>query len=79
MSGNRKPVQAGVRVKLPEGVTWETLVTMTPDQIRDRGLFPAGFLTLPHVKQATGGQVFPANQINEIRKSGGAQPAAFRC
>ena len=67
MSGNRKPVQAGVRVKLPEGVTWDSLATMTPDQIRERSLFPAGFLPLPHVKQPTGGQVFPNNQINEIR------------
>ena len=39
---------------------------MTPDEIRDRGLLPAGFLPLPHVKQATGGQVFPNNQIDEI-------------
>src|SRR4051794_38726032 len=67
MSGNRKQVQAGVRVKLPEGVTWDTLSTMTPDQIRERSLFPAGFLPLPHVKQPTGGQVFPNNQITEIR------------
>jgi cytochrome c peroxidase len=67
MSGGRKPVQGGVRVKLPEGATWDSLATMTPDQIRERGLFPGGFLPLPHVKQATGGQVFPNNQINEIR------------
>src|SRR4051794_24776670 len=67
MSGGRKPVQGEVRVKLPPGVTWDSLATMNPDQIRERGLFPGGFLPLPHVKQATGGQVFPNNQINEIR------------
>ena len=67
MSGRRKPVQGGVRVKLPAGVTWDDLAAMTPDQIRERGLFPSGFLPLPHVKQATGGQVFPNTQINEIR------------
>jgi cytochrome c peroxidase len=67
MSGGRKPVQAGVRVKLPAGVTWDDLAPMTPDQIRERGLFPSGFLPLPHVKQATGGQVFPNTEINEIR------------
>ncbi len=67
MSGNRKSVQAGVRVKLPEGVTWDSLAKMTPDQIRERSLFPAAFLPLPHVKQPTGGQVFPNNQITEIR------------
>ncbi len=67
MSGGRKPVQGGVRVKLPQGMTWDSLAAMTPDQIRERGLFPSGFLPLPHVKQATGGQVFPDHQIDEIR------------
>jgi len=66
MSGKRKRVQDGVRVKLRQGATWESLANLTPDEIRDRGLLPAGFLPLPHVKQATGGQVFPNNQIDEI-------------
>jgi cytochrome c peroxidase len=66
MSGGRKPVQGGVRVKLPAGVTWEGLATMSAEEIRTRKLLPAGFLPLPHVKQATGGQVFPANEIKEI-------------
>ena len=66
MSGGQKPVQGGVRVKLPEGVTWDSLAQMTLDQILDRGLLPAGFMPLPHVKQATGGQVFPNEQIDEI-------------
>jgi cytochrome c peroxidase len=39
---------------------------MSPEDIRANGLLPAGFLPLPHVKQATGGQVFPDEQINEI-------------
>jgi cytochrome c peroxidase len=66
MSGGRKPVQGGVRVKLPAGVTWDSLSAMSPDEIRQRGLLPAGFMPLPHVKQPTGGQVFPNNQIDEI-------------
>jgi hypothetical protein len=32
MSGGRKAVQGGVRVKLPEGVTWESLAQMAPQQ-----------------------------------------------
>ncbi|MBV9758378.1 MAG: cytochrome B6 [Alphaproteobacteria bacterium] len=68
MSGGRKPVQGGVRVKLPPGATWESLAQMSPDEIRDRGLLPAGFMPLPHVKQATGGQVFPNEQIDEIKR-----------
>ncbi len=29
-------------MKLPAGMTWEQLAAMTPDQIRDRGLWPQG-------------------------------------
>jgi len=68
MSGGRKGVQAGVRVKLPNGVTWDSLAASTPEQVRERALLPAGFMPLPHVKQATGGQVFPNEQIDEIAK-----------
>ena len=68
MSGGRKAVQEGVREKLPQGVSWERLADMSPDEIRDKGLFPAGFLPLPHVKHKTGGMVFPENQIKEIEK-----------
>jgi cytochrome c peroxidase len=71
MSGNRKAVQQGVRVKLPSGMTWEKLAAMSPDEIREKGLFPQGFLPLPHVKHAVGGQVFPRMQIDEIRKQEG--------
>jgi cytochrome c peroxidase len=67
MSGGRKAVQAGVRVKLPPGATWDSLAAMSPDEIKQRGLLPPGFLPLPHVKQATGGQVFPERQIEVIR------------
>jgi cytochrome c peroxidase len=68
MSGGRKAVQGGVRVKLPSGVTWDSLAQMTPDQIREKNLLPLGFRPLPHVKQATGGQVFPKKEINEIMR-----------
>jgi cytochrome c peroxidase len=68
MSGGRKAIQTGVRVRLPAAVTWQSLAEMTPEQIRQRGVFPAGFMSLPHVKQATGGQVFPEEQINEIAR-----------
>jgi len=68
MSGGRRPVQQGVRVKLSAGVTWDALAAMSPDEIRQNGLLPAGSLPLPHVKHATGGQVFADRQIDEIRK-----------
>ena len=67
MSGGRKAVQGGVRVKLLQGVSWDSLASMPPETIRERGLLPPGFMPLPHVKQATGGQVFPNNEIETIQ------------
>ncbi|MBP1884800.1 cytochrome B6 [Sinorhizobium mexicanum] len=77
MSGRRKAVQAGVRVKLPKGVTWGALAEKSPDEIREQGLLPAGFMPLPHVKHATGGQVFPEVQINEIGRQEGRDLRRF--
>ena len=68
MSGGRKPVQGGVRVKLPTGISWDSLANMSADEIRERGVLPKGFMPLPHVKQATGGQVFPDEEIDEIAR-----------
>lgn len=62
-----KPVQEGIRVKLPSGMTWDRLSSMTPGQIRDREAFPAGFLPLPHPNHAEGGMVFPQFHIDEIK------------
>ena len=67
MSGGRKPVQDDLRVRLPENTTWGDLAAMSPGEIRAQGLLPEGFKPLPHVKQATGGQVFPNEAIDEIR------------
>ena len=69
MSGGRKSVQGGVRVKLQAGTTWEQLAQMTPEEIRNRNLLPQGFLPLPHVKHLSGGQVFPQRQIDEIGRA----------
>ena len=63
-----KPLQEGVRVKLPSGVTWTQLADMTPDQIRDKNLFPQGFLPLPHANHPEGGMVFPKFEIQELIK-----------
>lgn len=70
MSGGRKAVQQGVRVRLPAGVkSWQALAAMTPDRIRAENLFPPGFRPLPHTRHATGGQVFPASHIKAIREA----------
>lgn len=69
MSGNRKAVQQGVRVRLPDGVSWSALADMRPTDIKEKDLFPMGFRPLPHTKHAVGGQVFPNKQINAIEKA----------
>ncbi|WEF34752.1 hypothetical protein [Pseudoduganella chitinolytica] len=61
-----KPVQEGVRVRLPRGVTWQQLAGMSPDDIRNRDLFPAGFLPLPHPNHPEGGMLFPQFHIDEV-------------
>ena len=63
-----KPVQEGVRVKLRSGMTWAQLASMTADEIRNKDLFPGGFLPLPHANHPEGGMVFPNFEIQELLK-----------
>lgn len=63
-----KPVQEGVRVKLTAGMTWDKLASLSPDQIKDQGLWPHGFMPLPHPNHPEGGMVFPKFEIAEIKK-----------
>ena len=72
-----KPVQDGVRVKLPNGVTWDKLAAMSPADIRQKGVFPAGFLPLPHPNHPEGGMVFPKFAIDEINKQEGRDLTRF--
>src|SRR5262249_17798143 len=63
-----KSVQDGGRAKLPAGVTWDALAAMSPDEIRTKGLWPKGYLPLPHPNHPEGGMVFPRFHIDEIKK-----------
>jgi len=63
-----KPLQEGVRVKLPSGATWDQLAKLAPEQIKERNLFPAGFQPLPHPNHAEGGMLFPKFEIDRIKK-----------
>ena len=63
-----KPVQEGVRAKLPTGTSWDQLAGMSPTEIRDRNLFPKGFYPLPHPNHPEGGMVFPKFEIEELKK-----------
>jgi len=72
-----KPVQAGVRVKLPAGTTWDQLAGMTPEEIKSKNLWPAGFYPLPHPHHEAGGMVFPQPQIDAIKKQDGRDLTRF--
>ena len=63
-----KPLQEGVRVKLPNGMTWEKLAYLLPEEIKEKQLWPAGFLPLPHPHHEVGGMIFPKFLIEEIKK-----------
>lgn len=72
-----KAVQSGVRVKLPEGVSWSQLAKMAPEEIRSKNVWPKGFLPLPHPNHKEGGMVFPEFHIKEIRKQEGRDLTRF--
>lgn len=55
-----KPIPVGPTARL-KAITWEQLGRMSPDEIRDKGLFP--YLPLPHVNHAVGGMIFPQMHI----------------
>ncbi|MBI5571713.1 MAG: cytochrome B6 [Desulfomonile tiedjei] len=63
-----KPVQEGVRIKLPAEMTWEKLAEMTPEEIKEKDVFPAGLFPLPHPNHPEGGMLFPKKHIDEIKK-----------
>jgi cytochrome c peroxidase len=72
-----KPLQEGVRAKLPAGTSWEQLAGLSAADIRDRNLFPKGFFPLPHPNHAEGGMVFPKFAIEEIKKQEGRDLTRF--
>jgi len=72
-----KAVQQGVRVRLPEGLTWQALAALTPEEIKAMGLFPAGFRALPHPKQPEGGMLFPQSTIDEVLSQTGRNLQRF--
>ena len=76
MSGG-KPVQSGVRAKLPQGMDWQRLAEMAPDQVRSQNAWPAGFYPLPHPNHPEGGMVFPKFHIDEVKKQEARDLARF--
>ncbi len=55
-----KPLPVGPVVRLPEGVeSWEQLASLSPEEIRQKDLFPEGFRPLSHPLHSTGHMLFP--------------------
>ena len=68
-----KPIQERVRVNLPNGMSWDKLTSMTPEEIRKNNLFPRGFMPLPHPNHPEGGMVYLDRRDLETRWQG-SQP-----
>jgi cytochrome c peroxidase len=60
-----KPIPVGPTARL-KGVTWEQLAKMTPEEIRDKGVFP--YLPLPHIAHPVGGMVFPQADVKVLAR-----------
>jgi cytochrome c peroxidase len=68
MSGG-KPIPVGPATRLPKGVdSWDELSRLSPDELKDKGMFPAGFLPLPHPHHEVGGMLFPPMEIKQLAR-----------
>jgi cytochrome c peroxidase len=56
-----KPLAVGPTARLADGMTWEQLAALSPNDIRRKNLFP--YPSLPHPLHTNGGQVFPQVQV----------------
>jgi cytochrome c peroxidase len=72
-----KPVQEGVRVRVRGNTTWEQLAALSPDEIKSKNLWPAGFYPLPHPHHEAGGMVFPKELIDETKRQTGRDLMRF--
>ena len=72
-----KKIQSGVRTKLPKNITWDQLAAMTPEEIKQKNLWPAGFFPLPHENHGEGGMLFPQFHIDKIKAQDGRDLTRF--
>jgi cytochrome c peroxidase len=60
-----KPIPVGPATRLPQGMSWEQLAALSPEEVREKDAFPKGFLPLPHPHHEAGGMVFPQMEIKQ--------------
>ncbi len=65
-----KSIPVGPTARLAAGLTWEQLAAMSPEEIREKGLFPKGYLPLPHPNHPEGGMTFPKMMIDKLVEMG---------
>jgi cytochrome c peroxidase len=63
-----KPIPVGPTAKLPDGMSWDKLAAMAPNEVRDQGVFPKGYLPLPHPHHEVGGMLFPQQEIKLLAR-----------
>lgn len=49
-------------------MTWAQLADTISDEIKAKGIYPKGFLPLPHANHPEGGTVFPKSELDELNK-----------
>jgi len=59
-----KPLPVGPTARLKGGLTWEKISGMTPEKIKEEGVFP--YLPLPHPNHSIGGMLFTQIQIEQF-------------
>ena len=59
-----KPLPVGPTARLKNGMSFDQLAQMAPEEMRKQNAFP--YPPLPHPKHATGGQVFPQAQLDQF-------------
>jgi cytochrome c peroxidase len=59
-----KAIPVGPTAKLSRGVTWDQLGKMSPQELREKNLFP--YLPLPHPNHPVGGMLFTQAQIKTM-------------
>jgi cytochrome c peroxidase len=63
-----KPIPVGPTAKLADGVTWDSLAKLSPGEVKSKGIFPKGYLPLPHPNHPVGGMVFPQHEIKLLKR-----------
>jgi len=62
---NGKPLPTGPTARL-NGVSWDQLAAMSPEEIKAKGIFP--YLPLPHPNHPVGGMLFPQMEIKLLSR-----------